>query len=113
MSELCAGCHRRIGKRVDYVHGVDGSRWHVRCRGSAESALRALNRQRGRLADLLTALERVRSFVDEHNEADREQVLDAIHRYTHVAVVDLSRVCEEGDRRSVAAGFHATQWRFL
>jgi hypothetical protein len=109
----CHGCRKQISPDVDFVYGVDGSRWHLPCRCSAESKLKDLNRRRGRLSDLLTAIERVRAFVDEHNERDRGEVLDALDRYTHVAVTDLMHVCEEGDRQSLAAGLHSTQWRFL
>ncbi len=76
-------------------------------------SLKELNLQRGRLTDLLTALERVRAFVDEHGEADRVEALDMIHRYSELAVVDLMHVCEEGEKRNAEVGCVAGQWRFL
>lgn len=75
--------------------------------------LREFNRRRWRLDDLLTALERVRSFVDEHGESDREVMLDSLHRYVRVAVLDLEHVCAEADRINNEAGLVEHQWRHL
>lgn len=74
--------------------------------------LRKINRQRGKLSDLLAAIQH-RMFVDEHNEADRAEALDMLERYTHVIVDELMHVCTEGDRLNAEAKLAVNQWRFM
>lgn len=79
----------------------------------ARKRLREMNRRRGRLSDLLAALERVREFVDEHNETDRAEMLDRLHCYTRIAVDELMHVCKSGDDLNAAAGLAHGMWRHM
>lgn len=73
--------------------------------------LRDLNRRRAELTDLLASLERVRVFVDEHGEADRDVMLDSLHCYSQIAVHELVHLCRSADRINAEAGFADGQWR--
>ena len=85
----------------------------VKRRKPTRKQLSAMNRRRSKLTDLLSALEQVRAFVDEHNEAGRVEMLDQLHCYAAIAADELVHVCKTGEAMSIAAGYQPTQWRHM